>query len=125
MADEERPGPHPEPPADLQARELPVIQVSDSWFRIHKTAHSPLYYGGSGENRFDDPMYEYGVMYVALDPHGAFIETFGSQTGIRIVSQDELYIRSISELTCKRPLKLVDITGSGVVHLGADGRLAT
>lgn len=39
--------------------------------------------------------------------------------GIRVVSKDELSIRSISELACKRPLKLVDITGSGVVHLGA------
>lgn len=112
-------------PVDLQARELPVIQVEASWFRIHKTRHSPLYYGRFGKNRFDAPAQEYGVMYVALDPHGAYIETFGSQTGIRVVSTDELSIRSISELTCKRPLKLVDITGPGVVHLGADGRLAT
>lgn len=126
MSDEvERPSPHPEPTADLQARELPVIQVEASWFRIHKTRHSALYYGRFGKNRFDAPAQEYGVMYVALDPHGAFIETFGSQTGIRVVSTDELSIRSISDLTCKRPLKLVDITGPGVVHFGADGRLAT
>lgn len=121
----ERPAPHPEPPADLQARKLPIIQIEGPWFRIHHTRHSPLYYGKSGNNRFDDPMQEYGVMYVAIDPHGAFIETFGSQTGIRVISIAELSVRSMSQLSCEHPLKLLNITGSGIAHLGADGRLGT
>lgn len=126
MADPvQRPAPHPEPPADLQTRKLPLIQTEGTWFRIHKTVHYPLYYGESRQNRFDAPKQEYKIMYIALDTHGAFIETFGSQTGINVVSEAELYIRSISKIICKRSLKLVDITGAGVAHLGADGRLAT
>ena len=121
----QRPGSHPEPPADLQLRSLPIIRVEKAWFRIHQTIHSPLYYGGSGRNRFDSPTQEYSVMYIALDPHGAFIETFGSQTGIRVISFGELSLRSISQLGCSRCLKLVDISGPGVVHIGADARLTT
>ena len=64
-------------------------------------------------------------MYVALDPHGVFIETFGSETGICIIASRELALRSISQLSCSRCLKLVDISGPGVVHIGADARLAT
>jgi len=122
---EERPGFHPEPPANLREQKLPVIQIQQPWFRIYKSHHNPLYFGQTGDNRFDAPAQEFGVMYIASDPHGAFMETFGSQTGIRVVSASELSIRSISELTCMRLLKLVDITGSGVAHLGADARLAT
>jgi len=122
---EERPGPHPEPPENLLQHPLPVIEIQKPWFRIHKSHHSPLYFGQTGDNRFDAPTLEYRVMYIASDPHGAFIETFGSQTGIRVVSASELSIRSISELSCMRLLKLVDITGPGVAQLGADARLAT
>lgn len=121
----QRPGPHPEPPPDLQSRNLPIIGVEEPWFCIHQTIHSPLYYGRSGKNRFDAPMQEYGVMYLALDPHGAFIETFGSETGIRVIAYTELALRSVSQLSCNRCLKLVDISGPGIVHIGADARLNT
>ena len=42
---ESRPAPHPEPPPDLASRDLPLIQIKDLWFRIHKSQYSPLYYG--------------------------------------------------------------------------------
>ncbi len=117
------PGLHPEPPADLQSRDLPIIQIEKSWFRIHQSRHSPLYFGDSGANRFDAPAQEYGVMYIAVDLHGSFIETFGSQTGIQVISYRELSLRSISQLICTHPLQLVDLSGSGVVHISADARL--
>lgn len=117
------PGLHPEPPTDLEARNLPIIQIEKSWFRIHKSRHSPLYFGESGHYRFDAPAQEYGVMYIALDPHGCFIETFGSQTGIQVISCQELSLRSISKLSCNRALQLVDMSGAGLVHMGADARL--
>jgi hypothetical protein len=117
--------PHPEPPANLSASQLPLFEIDASWSRIHQSRHSPLFFGKSGNNRYDAPAQEYGVMYVAADPHGAFIETFGSQTGVRVVSRAELALRSISTLACNRPLNLVDFTGSGLARLGADGRLCT
>ncbi|MDV2997402.1 MAG: hypothetical protein N4J56_007107 [Chroococcidiopsis sp. SAG 2025] len=119
----QQPDPHPEPPVDLQSRDLPVIEIEAPWFRIHQTTYSPLYYGRSGRNRFDAPAREYGVLYVALDPHGCFIETFGSKTGIQIVSLSELSLRSISQLSCTCRLKLVDLTGAGLARIRADARL--
>ena len=117
------PGIHPEPPNDLQTRNLPIIRIETSWFRIHQSRCSPLYYGNSGKYRFDAPAQEYGIMYIALDPHGCFIETFGSQTSIQVISYRELYLPSISQLSCDRPLQLVDLGGAGLVHIGADARL--
>jgi hypothetical protein len=117
------PSPHPEPPVDLASWNLPLIEINEPLFRIHQTQHSPLYYGSSGNNRFDAPNGEYGVMYAAADANGAFIETFGSATGIRVVALSDLLSRSISELTCLKPLTLVDLTGAGLARLRADNRL--
>lgn len=116
---ESRPAPHPEPPPDLASRDLPLIQIKDLWFRIHKSQYSPLYYGSSGRNRFDAPSQEYGVMYVAADVCGAFIETFGAATGIRVVALSELRLCSVSQLQSQRQLTLVDLTGSGLARIGA------
>lgn len=62
-------------------------------------------------------------MYAAADAWGAFIETFGSATGIRVVASSELQSRSISHLNSLTALTLVDLTGSGLARLGADARL--
>lgn len=124
MDSAQQPSSHPEPSIDLQSRSLPVIEIEAPLFRIHQTIHNPLYYGRSGRNRFDAPAQEYGVLYVALDPHGCFIETFGSKTGIQIVSFGELSLRSISQLSCTRRLNLVDLSGAGLARLGADARLS-
>jgi hypothetical protein len=116
---------HPAPPSDLAIRELPTIEIQSSWYRIHQTRHGVMFFGKLGQNRFDAPNQAYGVMYVALQPHGAFIETFGSQTGIGVISEAELSLRSISCLETQQKLRLVDLTGAGLAKLGADGRLCT
>ncbi len=120
-----RPSPHPEPVPGLACAVLPLIYLTQTWQRIHQTRHPVLLFGKSGKNRFDAPSQEYGVIYMASDPQGAFIETFGSETGVHLVSIAELDLRSLSQLTTNRPLKLVDLTSSGLARLGADGRLCT
>jgi RES domain len=125
MSTQEQPAPHPAPPSNLAVRELPIIEIQSSWYRIHQTHHGALFFGTSGRNRFDAPNQAYSAMYVALQPHGAFIETFGSQTGIRVISEAELSLRSMSRLETRRKLRLVDLTGAGLAKLGADGRLCT
>src|ERR1035441_4765373 len=121
MAD---PGLHPGPPHDFFARRLPIIALGGSFFRSHRRHHSPLYYGKSGRSRFDDPLWEYGVLYTACDAYGAFIETFGQVTGTRTVSSATLKSHCLSELFPPRPLILVDLFGSGcLARLGADSRL--
>ena len=84
----------------------------------------PLYFGRTGRNRFDDPRGRYGVLYAARDTFGAFIETFGQETGTRTVGVGELKMRCLTEFYPVTPLSLVDLTGQGcLARIGADSRL--
>jgi RES domain len=124
MTTDDRLPSHPEPPHNLAEQKLLVIERQQPWHRIHQSRYEPLYFGNSGY-RFDAPNQEYSVMYVAQNPEGAFIETFGANTGIHVIANDELSLRSISYLRSLGPLKLVDLTGPGLAKLGADARLCT
>lgn len=125
MSRSPRPSPHPEPPEDLVNRSLPTVKLDEPWFRIHQSRHDPLYFSNSGCSRFDAPAQEYGILYIAQQAQGAFIETFGMNTGIQLVSHNELSLRSISCLKSMRSLRLVDLTGAGLAKIGADNRLST
>lgn len=118
-------GPHHDPPADFSLRRLPIKIYRRAWFRIHRAKYEPLYFGRSGDSRFDAPAGEFGVLYVSKDEHGAFIETFGHATGVRFVVQAELAVRGLALITPKRPLRLVDLHGAGLARLGADARLTS
>ena len=118
------PGPHPEPPPDFHLRTLPVITHGGSLFRTHLHSAAPLYFGRTARNRFDDPAGIYGVLYAARDPFGAFIETFGQETGNRTVGVGELKMRCLTEFYPVKPLSLVDLCGPGcLARIGADSRL--
>lgn len=91
--------------------------------RIFRREHAPLYFGWSPDRRFDPPTRVYRVLYVAADAHGAFIETLGHQTGIRLVTTSALQSRGLAVLRSRSPLQLVDLTGAGLAQIGADERL--
>jgi hypothetical protein len=91
--------------------------------RIPRLAFAPLHFGRSGDNRFDAPAGEFGVLYVAKDERGAFIETFGHATGVRLVDHREIAARGLVRIVPRRPLRLVNLTGAGLARLGADARL--
>jgi hypothetical protein len=116
---------HPPPPSDFDRFRLPFVRAKGPWFRIHPANLSAAHFSKSGDNRFDDPLGKYGTLYVALDFHGAFIETAGHRTGIRLVTRTWLEERALSTVTSRPPLKLVDLTGPGLPKLGADSRLFT
>ena len=100
-----------------------MVEAPGPWMRIHRTLLAALYFGSSRDGRFDAPAGEYGVLYLAADAHCAFVETFGQSTGINTVTTDALAERSLSRVEAARPLRLVDLTGSGLARLGADERL--
>jgi hypothetical protein len=64
-------------------------------------------------------------MYVAIDAHGAFIETFGRRPGYGLLNFRDFVTRELSAIATSRPLSLVDLTGPGLSIVGADSRLAS
>jgi hypothetical protein len=100
--------------------------VAHPWARIHDARFGPIWYGKAASNRFDAPAGEFGVLYLAKDAHGAFIETFGHDTGrVPFVTESELRARGLAWVAAKRPLNLVDLRGEGLARLGADAEMTS
>jgi hypothetical protein len=120
------PGEHPEPPSDLGDRSPVLLQITPGtvFSRIHNRSNGPVFFGKSGRNRFDAPDKSFGVLYVGFDEYCAFIETFGQDTGIRVVTRRALAQRHLSYLKVTEPLNLIDLAASGgLARIGADARL--
>lgn len=117
---------HPDPPADFQSRVLPVVRSAGPFFRLNSIRHpSALYFDHSGEGRFDGPAQGYGILYVGEDEYVPFIESFGRVHGRQIVEERILKQRYLARFESDRPLQLVDLTGAGLVKIGADARLTS
>ena len=113
------------PPPDLPERELPLAILEKPWLRLHAARRDPVFFGKTGANRFDDPRKEFGILYAAEDAFGAFIEVYGRDPGINLVSERDLRKRTLSELVVGRELELVDLTGAGAAQIGATGGIST
>lgn len=116
---------HPNPPKDLEERELPLTNRSGPWLRIHRSKYRALHFAKNAISRFDDPEQEYGVLYCGQDFYAAFIETLGWSTGSRDISEKSLSTRRLASITSSRSLWFVDLTGSGLAHIGADAEICT
>jgi hypothetical protein len=122
----EQPGEHPEPHGDLATRSplLAQLPAGTALSRIHDRRYGPVFFGKTGNNRFDSPDGSFGVLYVGIDEYCAFIETFGHSTGDSFVTRRELEGRHLSYLTTTQPLTLIDLASSGALaRIGADARL--
>jgi hypothetical protein len=113
---------HPDPPASFH---LNIVTVGWTWHRIHALARDPLHFGREPLHRFDAPAGELGVLYVARDTHGAFIETFGHATGVRFVTERELRTRGLVVVAFRRRLHLADLRSEGLARMGADAELTS
>lgn len=123
-----RPGPHPDPPSALHDLPLPLRSVHGPWFRSFACERDPIYFGRSRRFRFDAPDGEYGVLYAGIDPHCAFVETFGESRrpdGLISVALAALERRCLAQIITTRSVALVDFTGSSLAQIGADARLCT
>jgi hypothetical protein len=115
--------PHRDP--EISHLSLPLVVLQQPWIRIHRRTRGPLHFGKSGEQRFDDPQRNFGVLYVATDIRGAFVETFLRNRTDRHVSLAALDERDVSEVLFPESLRLVDLTAHGLSRLGADARLTS
>ena len=112
------------PPADLADRRLAIVELNQTLFRSHNIDKHPVFFGTTGRFRFDAPDGSYAVLYAALDPYAAFIESIIKNPENRVITTTELKRRSLAELRSKRALRLIDITSSGsLVRIGAGARL--
>jgi hypothetical protein len=112
-------------PPDFDRRRLHVVLRSGPWQRLHPEEFSAIYFGKGRENRFDDPESEFGVLYVAEDEFGAFVETFLRNPKLTLVAKDELAKRTLSEIEASTNLSLVDLTGKGLQRAGVTGDIST
>jgi RES domain len=122
----DKPGEHPEPPDDLVARSPLLVELDPgtTFSRIHDRNYGPIFFGRSRRFRFDSPDLSFGVLYVGQDESCAFIETFGQETGIRVVTRNALEERHLSYVKIMQRLTLIDLAGSGALaRIGADSRL--
>jgi hypothetical protein len=118
------PGTLPEPPTDFANRKLEAVSFTQSLFRTHGINRNPIYYGKSGQYRFDAPDASYEVLYAGCDAFCAFVESLIQIPNRRVVTTTALKSRALSELKAVRPLRLIDLTVSGaLVRIGADARL--
>lgn len=113
------------PPEDLHDRPLPIAEYGGPWMRLHPRQYEPLHFGRSGGGRFDDPLGLYGVLYLAEDEFGAFVESFGRSPDTNIVALEEIRVRLLCRISACHQLRLVDLTGPGARRLGATGELST
>ena len=121
------PGLHPLAPSNLAQIELPIYLLTSGniVYRVHQTKYDPIYFGRSGASRFDDPNNQFGVLYLASDCYCAFRETIGRFSKYRLISTQLLSTRRVSLIRNNKDLNLVDLTGSGLTKIEADGRLLT
>ncbi len=118
--------PHPPPPTDFRTRELPTISSQGTWYRFNdREFPSSLYFDRSGKGRFDSPEQGYGILYVGADIYASWIECYGRTHGAKGVSAIALRQRNLYAIDSRRELIFANVTGSGLVKMGADARLSS
>jgi hypothetical protein len=119
--------PGPVPPADFASRDLPIETVPSGavFQRIHPSSLGAIHFGISGDNRFDDPKREYGVLYAARSLEGAFAETCLRELGATLIPLARLGARSVSIIETTAKLRLVGLHGPGLARVGATAALTS
>lgn len=120
------PGHLARPARELRDRPLPTILLPKSHpvFRLHDARFAPMHFGASGDNRFDAPDGRFGILYLAQQIPGAFVEVFCRQRQ-RWIAETALARFHMSEFHSSRDLQLVDLAGKGLVQMGLDARICT
>jgi hypothetical protein len=114
----------PPPPIDLDSRRLPLKRLQNLIYRIHRPDFPCLYFGKNSSGRFDDPLGQYGVLYGALQPEGAFVEVFLRRLSLMLIRESDLKERILSSIACKT-IQCVDWTGAGLRKVSCDNRIST
>lgn len=126
------PGDHPLPHVELPTQNplIFTLHKGEVLYRHHQSIHNPIFFGTTGNYRFDDPECpasgSFGVLYAGADPECCLLESCGSTTGVPAVSGAYLDARQIARMELTEDLRFIDLVEpGGLTSIGADGRLAT
>lgn len=126
------PGDHPPPHSELPTQNPLIFTLHEGevLYRHHQTIHDPIFFGTTGNYRFDDPgcpaAGSFGVLYAGHDPECCLLESCGSTTGVPTVSGAYLDARQLARMELTEDLRFVDLVEpGGLTSIGADNRLTT
>lgn len=120
MTEEGSPDDLTAPLAALEGQPLPIVEIASPWFRCSRVGRGVIHFGRAARGRFDDPTRRFGVLYVGISPHAAFIETIDPRP---VIFPEELVSRVMSSLVAARSARVVDLTGQRLAGLGLDARI--
>jgi hypothetical protein len=108
------------PPDNFFQRKLPVTKCHQTWYRLNPSRHnSALFFDRTGSGRFDNFDLDYGILYVGETEKVTFIECFGRDPHLQIVSEADVTSRNLFAISSDRPLKLLHLWGDGLYKIGA------
>ena len=110
----------------MSSGSVEALKTDSLLFRIHPVERGALWFGPApGEpprHRFDSPDGDYGVCYLAMEPAGAFVESFlrldVHRTDTRILAASELLNRRIVPVQLTSDLEVVSLRGPGLAWRG-------
>jgi RES domain len=107
------------PTPDVPARIIPAGELLQHLSRAAYRG-SPLHFGRSGINRYDDPALRFGTLYVGFDLPTALMESVFRQhrwslRAKRVITRTEVYSRMVRAIGIIEPLSLADLTAPGVM----------
>lgn len=120
---------YPDPPAVLPAALLTTVPAGTSVWRIHSATRgaadlnpTPRPRVRSG-GRFDSLDGSYAYLYIGGSPAAAVAETLCRNLPVdqspRLIPRAQVIGRVLSELQITRPLRVVDLTGTGAARINA------
>jgi hypothetical protein len=111
----------PRPPEDLAQRDPLIVErpAGALLHRFYTAAYEPIFFDRGRTGRFNAPDDSYGVLYAAMSPAGAFVETFLREPGRTLLPADLLARKAYVQLRVLRPLRLAWLGGPGLARLGA------
>jgi hypothetical protein len=123
-----------EPPGWLDDVDLPIIHPDVfELFQCHTLRRGPLNFNPTPRGRFNAPHGEYGTTYLSTSAEGAFVETLvqdapRSDSGEIAVTRSRLNTYCLCQMPYgpeagTRDLRLVDLSGNGVIAIVATGKL--
>jgi hypothetical protein len=103
--------------------------------RVHSLRFGTIFFGPGHDNtcdrrfpphnRFDSSIGRFGVLYAARTIDGAVIETILRSPQVRHVPFGPISLLALTELTLRRPLRLVAMHGPGLSRLGLTNAIST